>query len=538
MLVLIGSAGMQVGAAISLTLFDDFGPAGTSGLRFLFAAVVMLLIVRPKLRGRTRREWLGIVLYGTAMAAMNMLLYQAIELLPLGVATTLDFLGPCTVAFLASRRLREGMLAIAAFTGVVLMAGFGGNFDPIGIVWGLLAGASFAAYTLLAPRIGQADGGLSSVALALAVAALFTTPFSLPLVTSVTLPQWGLLGISALVGTALAFSVDTMAGRLTSARVLGVFFAFDPVLGTIVGALFLDQHLTPVALLGIILVVSAGAGIVWLAGQRIPSKDLTLELQPSKEPHMTAVNESLEIELKYETPAGVNLPAAEAFEAYGLTLGTAETHQLLARYFDTPRGELAAQRVALRVRKGGADEGWHVKLKDEGGTRESHWPFAESMPAGVVTQLREAYGVDAEQVRPIAELRTERRTLRIENGSGVEVVEVADDRVHATQFNYGSGETASDEAVNNDAPSEGRVDRAWREWEAELLPGAEREWLDLVAKVLTEAGAQPSLSSAKIARATGTLVALAEAKGSTPLVIAQLREMDRNDREAARRLGA
>src|SRR5690606_14568569 len=207
LLVLAGSAGMQVGAAISLTLFEDLGAAGTSGLRLLLGAALMTALFRPRLRGRTKREWIGIVLYGTAMAAMNLLLYQALERLPLGVATTLDFLGPCVVAFLASRRLREGLLAIAAFTGVALMAGFGGPFDPIGLVWGVLAGASFAGYTLLAPRIGKAGGGMQMVALALVVAALLTLPFSAPLLTSTSLPQWGLLALSAIVGTAIPFVV-------------------------------------------------------------------------------------------------------------------------------------------------------------------------------------------------------------------------------------------------------------------------------------------------------------------------------------------
>ncbi|MFC5339065.1 EamA family transporter [Leucobacter denitrificans] len=509
LLVLAGSAGMQIGAAVSLTLFDDLGPAGTSGLRLLIAGLLMVALFRPRLRGRSRAEWIGILLYGAAMAAMNLLLYQALERLPLGVATTLDFLGPCVVAFLSSRRLREGLLAIAAFTGVALMAGFGGPFDPIGLVWGVLAGASFAGYTLLAPRIGKSGGGMQSVALALVVAAVVTLPFSAPLLTSASLPQWGLLALSAVVGTAIPFVVDTIAGKLTSARVLGVFFAFDPVLGTLVGALFLGQVLTPIALLGIALVVCAGAGIVWLAGKH----------QEIKEPPMEPASESLEIERKYEVPADAEVPGSDVFETGGLSAGRSVTHELHARYFDTADGVLARNRFALRMRTGGSDAGWHLKEKGEHGTRELHWPISAELPAALAHELSERLSVDAADIAPLAELRTERRVMRLSDRNGAEVVELADDRVLATDLRGG-------------VP----VRRAWREWEAELMPGAGPEWLEVVERILAAAGATLSPSSAKIARATGSLIALAQSRGASEAEIEQLQEMDRLDQEAARRL--
>ncbi|WP_232755874.1 DMT family transporter [Leucobacter sp. PH1c] len=273
LLVLVGSLGMQFSAVIAVGLFPVFGVLGTSALRMVVAAVLLLIIFRPRLRGRTRREWSGIVLYGVAMAAMNAFLYLAFDRLPLGIATTIDFLGPCLVALAASRRLREGMLAVVALIGVGLIAGFGGELDPLGLFFAALAGAAFGLYTLLAARVGQSDGGLPSVALSVTVAAVLTLPFSAPAMPLVRVEHLLPLFASAVLGTALAFTVDTIAGRLTSARVLGVFFAFDPVVGTILGALLLDQLLTPVALGGILLVVAAGAGIVWLSGGHGPAAE-------------------------------------------------------------------------------------------------------------------------------------------------------------------------------------------------------------------------------------------------------------------------
>lgn len=272
-LVFIGATGVQLSAAIALGMFDSLGVLSTSSLRLLIAAVALLLIFRPRLRGRSGREWAAIVLYGFAMASMNIFLYLAIDRIPLGIATTIDFLGPCLVALLASRRLGEVVLAFVAFGGVALIAGLGGPIDALGLVFAGCAAVCMGLYTLLAARVGQSSGGLPSVALSVAFAALITLPLSVPTVPEVSAPQWGMLLLSALLGTALAFTVDTMAGRWTSARVIGVLFAFDPLVGTLVGALLLGQVLTAPALLGIGLVVAAGAGIVWMAGRGGPAAD-------------------------------------------------------------------------------------------------------------------------------------------------------------------------------------------------------------------------------------------------------------------------
>ncbi len=268
LLVLAGSAGMQVAAVLAIGVFDSVGVLGVSGMRFAIAAVFLLIILRPSLRGRSRDEWLGIVLYGVAMAAMNVFLYLAIERIPLGIATTIEFLGPCLVALAASRHVREGLLALVALGGVALIAGLGGPIDPLGMLFAAIAALCFGLYTLLAARVGKSSGGLPSVALSVAVAAVLMLPFSIPAAPRASLGDWGILAVSALVGMALAFTADTIAAKLTSARVVGVFFAFDPMMGTLLGALWLGQALTLPALAGISMVVAAGAGIVWLAGRR------------------------------------------------------------------------------------------------------------------------------------------------------------------------------------------------------------------------------------------------------------------------------
>lgn len=232
-----------------------------------------------------------------------------------------------------------------------------------------------------------------------------------------------------------------------------------------------------------------------------------------------AAIESFEIERKYEVDATVSLPTAQAFQAAGFEALSPEVHQLHAIYFDTPAADLARQRLALRVRRGGKDAGWHLKQKGTDGARELLWPAAEEMPSEVLAELRRWIGDAVAGLAPLAELRTERTVVVLRDSTGREAVELADDRVTALDHRTG-------------------IRRAWREWEAEVLGNVPGEVLSLVEPVLLSAGAVPSPSPAKIARATGQLVAVAEARGAEPSQLETLRALDAADQEAARRLGA
>lgn len=264
-LIGIGSLGIQTSSAISASLFTALGPFAVSSLRMLIAAIILLAIFRPKLRGRSRAGWTGVIIYGVAMAAMNMSLYAAIDRIPLGVAVTLEFLGPCVVALAASRRIREGLCAIAALIGVVLISGPGGYFDLWGYAFGLAAAVFFGLYTIFAAKVGKTEEGLSGLALSVTIAGLLTLPWGLPEIGNVQPPEWGLLAVSAAVGVVIPYSVDTIAGRITSARVIGTLFSIDPVMGALIGLLLLGQTMDPAAIVGIIVVSIAGALVVWIS---------------------------------------------------------------------------------------------------------------------------------------------------------------------------------------------------------------------------------------------------------------------------------
>src|SRR5437764_9915489 len=157
-LVLVGIASVQVGAAFATKLFVHLGPAGTVLVRVLFAAVVLWAIWRPRPRAHTAAELRLAALFGLALACMNLSFYEALDRIPLGVAVTLEFVGPLGVALAGSRTRLDVVWALLAAVGVALLGSFGTS-NAAGVLLALTAGAFWAAYILLNARVGRAFAG-------------------------------------------------------------------------------------------------------------------------------------------------------------------------------------------------------------------------------------------------------------------------------------------------------------------------------------------------------------------------------------------
>ncbi|WP_246167444.1 MULTISPECIES: EamA family transporter [Arthrobacter] len=248
-------------------VFAVAGTLGTSGLRLWLAALLLLAIARPRMHRLDSRAWSGILLYGAAMAAMNVLLYSALERIPLGLAVTLEFLGPLAVASLGAKGPIDRFLPLLTLAGVAATAGVQSEVDEAGVLFGLGAAVAFGTYTLMAGRVGQDSAGVQGLALSVGVAALLLSPFSLPAVPKLESADWAAVLISALLGVALAYTLDFLATKLTSPRVVGTLFAVDPAAAAVVGALALNQKLSVSAAAGIGLVIASGAAIIWRSGR-------------------------------------------------------------------------------------------------------------------------------------------------------------------------------------------------------------------------------------------------------------------------------
>jgi inner membrane transporter RhtA len=260
-LVLLSSAAIQVSAVLSVTVFASVGAVATSSIRFSLAAIILLAVSRPRLRGRSARSCASVAGLGMAMAAMNVCLYQAIDRIPLGTAVTIEFLGPFLIAAIGTRRLREGLWVALAGVGVIVLSSHSASGNLVGLGFAALAAAAWAGYVLLSRIVGQQTQGIDGLALSVAVAALITLPLAGHAFTAITSTDLVELALSAGLGVALAYTLEMHAIRRTSARTVSVLFSLDPAVGALAGLIFLGQHLTAVSAIGLACVVGAGIGV-------------------------------------------------------------------------------------------------------------------------------------------------------------------------------------------------------------------------------------------------------------------------------------
>jgi inner membrane transporter RhtA len=262
-LVVLGVASAQIGAAFAVELFDELGPAGAAFGRLGFAALILVAIWRPRVRGRARGD-LGLAVgFGLALGAMNLCIYQAMDRIPLGVAVTFEFTGPLGVAVAGSRRALDLLWVLLAAAGIVLLADYGsGSLDPVGIAFALAAAGLWALYIVLSQRVGTRFGGGSGLALAMVAGAALVAPFGIAGAGSELLrPELlGVLIAVALASSVLPYSFDLEALRRLPARVFGVLMSLEPAVAALAGLVVLDQGLAARDWLAIGLVVVASAG--------------------------------------------------------------------------------------------------------------------------------------------------------------------------------------------------------------------------------------------------------------------------------------
>ncbi len=273
-LVLLSIGSVQFGAAIAKGLFDSLGPGGTVLLRISLAALVLLLLWRPKLGGYARAEYGLAVVFGLALAAMNLSLYLAIDRIPLGVAVTLEFLGPLGVAVAGSRRLLDGLWVVLAATGVLLLAPLNilgaTDLDPVGVMFALLAGALWASYILLSVRVGGAFPGGTGLVISLCVGTLVLLPVGVASAGYALLdPKLLLLGLGvAILSSAVPYSLELSALRILPTRVFGVLMSLEPAVAALVGFLVLGELLDWRAVAAVLLVTTAAAGASLFGGRK------------------------------------------------------------------------------------------------------------------------------------------------------------------------------------------------------------------------------------------------------------------------------
>ncbi len=267
-LVLLAVVSVQFGGALAATLLPVVGVVGSVALRLVLATAILWLFVRPRVRGRSAADWSVVGLFAVALTTMNLAFYGSLARLPIGVAVTIEFLGPLALAAVLSRRARDGAAVVAALVGVTLISGAlttpWAELDVVGILLAASAGACWAAYIVLSRRTGARFEGLDGIAICMALGAVVMLPVGL--FTAGT-QLWSAdvllrgLGI-ALLSSAVPYSLELLALRRLRSGTFGVLLSLEPAAAALAGLLVLGQVLSPSQLVGMVLVVAASVVVL------------------------------------------------------------------------------------------------------------------------------------------------------------------------------------------------------------------------------------------------------------------------------------
>jgi inner membrane transporter RhtA len=271
-MVLTGIVSVQFGAGLADKLFGQIPPAAVTGLRLWTAALAMVVLcrrgffrsVRDLAARRALTDTAVAVSFGLALGVMNYSIYQSFARIPLGVAVTIEFLGPLAVAVAGSRHLRDLGWVVLAATGVVLLTQGGhGHLNLAGVLFAGVAGACWAAYIVLSSATGRRFPGSAGLAIAMVVAAVVVTPTAV-LAGGSAMFRPAVLAIGAAVGilsSVIPYRLELESLRRMPTRLFGVWMSLEPAVAALIGLVMLGQHLTLLEWLavGCVMIACAGA---------------------------------------------------------------------------------------------------------------------------------------------------------------------------------------------------------------------------------------------------------------------------------------
>jgi inner membrane transporter RhtA len=261
--VLLAIISVQFGAAIAKSLFPAIGAAGTASIRIGISALILLLVYRPNLKKITPKQWKIVIPYGLSLGAMNLIFYLAIERIPIGLAVTLEFIGPLLVAIIGSRRLIDYCWVLLAVAGIVLIAPWTNDrVDPLGVLFALLAGALWAAYIVLGGKVSKIMNNGQAVATGMLFAAILILPFGFYENGLANLtPKLLGLGIAlALLSSAIPFTLEMKALGQLPPRIFSILMSLEPAAASICAFIFLQENLSFHEIMAVVCVIIASVG--------------------------------------------------------------------------------------------------------------------------------------------------------------------------------------------------------------------------------------------------------------------------------------
>ncbi|WP_281632701.1 EamA family transporter [Flavobacterium luteolum] len=261
--VLLAIISVQFGAAIAKTLFPTIGAAGTASMRIGISAIILLFAYRTNLKTITAKQWKLVIPYGLSLGAMNLIYYFAIERIPIGLAVTLEFVGPLILAIAGSKRLVDYCWVLLAAIGILLIAPWANNrLDPVGILCALLAGAFWSAYIVLGGKVSKIMNDGDAVTIGMLFATILVLPFGLleSGLNNLTPKLFGMGIALALLSSAIPFTLEMKALGKLPPRTFSILMSLEPAAASICAFIFLKESLNFYEILAVVCVVIASAG--------------------------------------------------------------------------------------------------------------------------------------------------------------------------------------------------------------------------------------------------------------------------------------
>jgi inner membrane transporter RhtA len=272
LLALAAIVSVQLGAAIAKTRFDEVGSVGAATLRLVIGAIVLALVVRPRVRHWRRAQWIGAIGLGLALGGMNVFIYLAFATIPIGVAVTIEFLGPLALSLVHTRRWRDALWAALALTGVVLLGvGPSAVTELGGVAFAVAAAVCWAGYIVMNRHVGSIIPGVDGLAVSMLAAMVVSLPFGLRTAVDGVVADPTLLivfGAVAVLSSVLPYALEMLALRRMPTRVFGVLQSLGPAVAALAGLLVLGEALSSVEVVALACVTAASVGVTVYSSRR------------------------------------------------------------------------------------------------------------------------------------------------------------------------------------------------------------------------------------------------------------------------------
>jgi len=262
--VLLAILSVQGGAALAKRLFPAVGATGTVGLRTGISALILVAAFRPRLHRLSAAQWRVVLPYGVVLGVMNLVFYESLARIPLGLAVTVEFIGPLGVAVFGSRKPIDVVWVVLAGAGIALITPWtaGGGADPVGVGLAFAAGVCWALYIVIGQRLSHLLSGGTAVSVGMLVATCGVVPYAAAVggFARLTAGTFAAGAGVALLSSAIPYTLEMIALKALPARTFGILMSVEPAVAALVGLAFLREILSPTQWLAVTLVIAASAG--------------------------------------------------------------------------------------------------------------------------------------------------------------------------------------------------------------------------------------------------------------------------------------